>query len=56
MKQHRLTLNDEQLAVLNAALVELPYRMAAPLINSINQQLMAQHERTPPQVEEDEQE
>jgi hypothetical protein len=38
----KIELNEQQLQVLNAALVELPYRMAAPLINHINQQIKEQ--------------
>jgi hypothetical protein len=38
----KLEFNEQQLAVLNAALVELPYRLSAPLINHINQQIKIQ--------------
>jgi hypothetical protein len=38
----KIEFNEQQLQVLNAALVELPYRMAAPLINHINQQIKEQ--------------
>jgi hypothetical protein len=38
----KLEFNDQQLQVLNAALVEIPYRMAAPLIQHINQQIKEQ--------------
>ena len=37
-----LTFTQEQLQVLNAALVEIPYRVAAPLISSINSQIQQQ--------------
>jgi hypothetical protein len=42
MKQITLTFTQEQLQVLNAALGEVPYRVAAPLIISINSQIQQQ--------------
>jgi len=38
----KIEFNAQQLPVLSAALVELPYRMAAPLIQHINQQIKEQ--------------
>jgi hypothetical protein len=38
----KIEFNEQQLQVLSAALVELPYRMAAPLIAHINQQIKEQ--------------
>jgi hypothetical protein len=38
----KIEFNDQQLQVLSAALVELPYRVSAPLINHINQQIQEQ--------------
>lgn len=38
----KLEFNEQQLSVLNAAIVELPYRVSAPLINHINQQIQEQ--------------
>lgn len=38
----KLEFNEQQLSVLNAALIELPYRISAPLINHINQQISEQ--------------
>jgi len=38
----KIEFNEQQLQVLNAAIVELPYRMAAPLIQHINQQIKEQ--------------
>lgn len=38
----KLELSEQQLNILNASLVELPYRIAAPLINHINQQIQEQ--------------
>lgn len=37
-----LKFTKEQLQVLNAALLEVPYRLAAPLISSINSQIQQQ--------------
>lgn len=37
-----LTFTQEQLQILNAALGEIPYRIAAPLIGSINSQIQSQ--------------
>jgi hypothetical protein len=42
MKPIILTFTQEQLQVLNAALGEIPYRVAAPLIASINSQIQQQ--------------
>ena len=38
----KIEFNEQQLQVLNAALVELPYRVAATLIAHINQQIQEQ--------------
>lgn len=38
----KIEFNEQQLQVLNAAIVELPYRMSAPLIAHINQQIKEQ--------------
>lgn len=38
----KLDLNEQQLNILNAALIEMPYRLASPLINHINQQIQEQ--------------
>jgi hypothetical protein len=45
MKTVTLTFTQEQLQVLNAALGEVPYRVAAPLIASINSQIQRYFER-----------
>ena len=39
MNTHTLELDDNDLTVLNMALGEAPYRLAAPLIAKINQQI-----------------
>lgn len=38
----KLEFNEQQLSILNAALIELPFRVSAPLINHINQQIQEQ--------------
>lgn len=38
----KLEFNEQQLQVLNAAIVELPYRIATQLIQHINQQIKEQ--------------
>jgi hypothetical protein len=45
MKTITLTFTQEQLQVLNASLLEVPYRLAAPLIASINSQIQQQFNR-----------
>jgi len=42
MKQFVLRLTNENLQTLSAALIEMPYRLAAPLIQEINDQLRQQ--------------
>ena len=38
----KIEFNEQQLQVLNAALIELPFRIATPLIQHINQQIKEQ--------------
>lgn len=38
---HTLTLTNEQLAVIDKALAQMPYGMVAPLVAEINRQLQA---------------
>lgn len=45
MKPITLTFTQEQLQVLNTALGDVPYRVAAPLIASINSQIQRQFDR-----------
>lgn len=40
----KLEFNAHQLQILNAALVELPFRVSAPLIQEINRQLKEQND------------
>ena len=42
MKTYTLTFNEQEMQILNAALVELPFRAVAQLIASINKQLEEQ--------------
>lgn len=42
---HTIIFTDEQMQVLNQALVRIPYYQAAPLINSINAQIRASFEK-----------
>ena len=41
----KIEFNEQQLGILNAALVELPYRIATPLIQHINQQIQEAHNK-----------
>lgn len=50
---HTLTLTDEQLQIIGAALAELPYRIAAPVLAEINRQIAAQAEVSEPQPRPD---
>lgn len=45
MKKITLAFSQEELQVLNAALGEIQYRLAAPLISSINNQIQRQFQR-----------
>jgi hypothetical protein len=40
----KIEFNEQQLQVLSAAIIELPYRVSAPLISHINQQIQEQRE------------
>ena len=44
---HTLTLNDEQMQIIGAALAELPYRVSAPVLAEINRQIAAQEKEKP---------
>lgn len=41
---HTLKFTDEQLSVIDRALQEMPFRLAAPLIQEINRQLAAKED------------
>jgi hypothetical protein len=45
MNKTQLSFTADELKVLNAALVEAPYRLAAPLIASINRQIQEEFDR-----------
>lgn len=40
----KIEFNEQQLNILNAALIELPYRVAAPLIHHINMEIKRIHD------------
>jgi hypothetical protein len=44
MTTFTITFTPQQLQVLNAALGEMPFRVAAPLIQHINAEIQRQHE------------
>ena len=46
---HKIELTDEQLAVINAALQEMPLRLAYPVVAEINRQIAAQQAKDNPQ-------
>lgn len=48
----KLEFNEQQLGVLNAALIELPFRVAAPLINHINMEIRRIHDEAADKREE----
>lgn len=48
----KLELTQDQLNVLNAVLIEIPYRMAAPLINNINKEIQRIHDEAADKREE----
>lgn len=52
MNLHTIALTDEQMGILNAALVELPFKVAAPVINAINVQLQAAAVKAEQEVQE----
>lgn len=43
----KLDLTQEQMQIIGAALAELPYRVAAPVIDEINRQIAAQQQEAP---------
>lgn len=46
MKMVTLEFSHEQLALINAALMEVPYRLAAPVIGHINGQIQKAFDRS----------
>jgi hypothetical protein len=47
-----LKFTNEQLAILNEALIQLPFKIAAPLIQQINRQIQEAHNKAVDQREE----
>lgn len=45
MRAFNLAFNEHQLQVIDAALLEMPYRIAAPLIAHINTQIQRQFDQ-----------
>ena len=43
--EYSIALTGQELSVLSAALVELPFKVAAPLVAKINQQIAEQDKR-----------
>ena len=39
MKKFKIELNEQQLSVLNVALIEMPFKIAAPIIMHINAEI-----------------
>ena len=48
-----LTLTDQQMQIIGAALAELPYRIPAPLMAEIERQITAQQPKPKPEEEEE---
>lgn len=44
--EHLIKLNAQQLQVISAALCELPFRVAAPVIDAINKQIQSGERKT----------
>lgn len=44
---HTIELTHEQMTVIGAALAELPYKIAAPVISAIQKQITAKGEQDP---------
>lgn len=40
-----LEFTDQEMMIINSALVEMPYRVVAPLIKNINEQLAQQQDK-----------
>jgi len=54
MAEHTFTVNDDDLNVISTALIELPVRVAMPVINKINEQIMlAEQEQAQAEAEQD---
>lgn len=51
--KYQLTLTEHQLGVIDAALQELPFRLAQPLISDLNRQLEDQRQCNPEGTNDD---
>lgn len=49
--EYKLTFNEQQMQMLQAAIGELPFKHAAPLVQAINQQVGEQMPKGPPPKE-----
>lgn len=49
MEKLTISFTPQQLQILNDALIELPFKLAAPMINHINKELEAQQPKIEPQ-------
>jgi prophage tail gpP-like protein len=45
MNDYKIVLTAADLQVLNAALMEMPYKIAAPLVHKVNAQIQAAHDQ-----------
>lgn len=41
----KLEVTDDHLRIIGAALIEMPYKIAVPVLDEINRQIAGQHER-----------
>ena len=46
--EYKITLTEQELSILSAALVELPFKIAAPLVERINRQIAEQRKKEEP--------
>jgi bifunctional pyridoxal-dependent enzyme with beta-cystathionase and maltose regulon repressor activities len=46
--EHTIKLNDKHLQIISAALCEMPFRVAAPVVDAINRQIQQGHRSSTP--------
>lgn len=51
--RYTVTIDENDLQVLSAALIELPYKISAPLIDKLNRQIAEQRASKPENVKEE---
>lgn len=51
--EYTVKLDEKDFSVLSAALVEIPYKISAPLIDKLNRQIAEQHASKPENVKEE---